>query len=348
MDIEQNLQAIKKILFVFVFVLIIFLLRELSTLLIPLFLALFLTMMFLPLVTFLQKLKTPNFLVFPIVTIITLGVLFLIYQIINETVSSILVNQDYLIDRFRIKVNSILDWINLNFKTDLSISKDLFDLDNYLDKDKLGNTAKNLASFLGSFSGSFFMFFLYYIFLLVGITNYNQYIHYVQGNEGTGLISDIERIQKSILSYMLIKTLISLSTGIAVAITCLLFGINFAFFWGFLAFVLNYIPNIGSVSATIPPFLMSFIQYDTLQMPIIFLLILISIQVLIGNIIEPIIMGDRLKLNSLTVIFGLVFWGYIWGIPGMVVSIPLLVLLKLIFEHFPSTSIIARIMGSPD
>ena len=125
-------------------------------------------------------------------------------------------------------------------------------------------------------------------------------------------------------------------------------NLNFAFFFGFIAFLLNFIPSIGSILATIPPFMMAFIQFDTLQPVVLLLLILSTIQMVMGNLVEPIITGDRLKLNTLTVIFGLVFWGYIWGLAGMIISIPLLVLLKLIFEHFPDTQIFARIMGSPD
>jgi predicted PurR-regulated permease PerM len=67
-----------------------------------------------------------------------------------------------------------------------------------------------------------------------------------------------------------------------------------------------------------------------------------------GNVVEPIVMGDRNKINTVTILFGLVFWGFIWGIPGMILSVPLLVTMKMIFEQFDTTSTFARIMGSPD
>lgn len=192
------------------------------------------------------------------------------------------------------------------------------------------------------------MFFLYYVVLLIGFTDYDLYIAHVKGDTDSRLIENMSRIQGSILSYLMIKMLISLLTGILVYLTCLFFDLNFAFFFGFIAFLLNFIPSIGSIIATIPPVLMAFIQFDTFQPVIFLLLILSSIQMVMGNLVEPIITGDRLKLNTLTVIFGLVFWGYIWGLAGMIISIPLLVLLKLIFEHFPDTQIFARIMGSPE
>lgn len=348
MTVESNLNTIKNLLFAFLFVLILYLLKVLSSILIPLVLALLIAMMFQPLVAFLQKFKTPKILIFPVVTIITLAILFLIYTILNETITSIISNQDYLINRLSVKLQYMVDWVNNAFGTNYVIDKSSLRFSKLLDSTNLSNFVGSVANALGSFTGSFIMFTLYYIILLVGMTEYDKYLSYVKGESEAGFIEDVNTIQSSIFSYMMIKTMISLSTAILVYITCLLFNLDFAFFWAFLAFLLNYIPTIGSITASIPPVLMAFIQFDSFQ-PVFFLLIAIaSIQIIMGNLIEPIIMGDRLKLNTLTVIFGLVFWGYIWGVPGMIVSIPLLVLLKLIFEHFPSTQIFARIMGSPD
>ena len=145
---------------------------------------------------------------------------------------------------------------------------------------------------------------------------------------------------------MTIKVIVSSSTGIIAGLVCMAFGVKFAVFFGFLTFLLNFIPSIGSIIATIPPVLMAMIQFDTFQRPILILIILGLVQMTIGNFIEPKIMGDRLRLNTVTVIFGLVFWGIIWGIPGMLLSVPLLVILKLILEYSDTLSVVARIMGS--
>jgi predicted PurR-regulated permease PerM len=144
---------------------------------------------------------------------------------------------------------------------------------------------------------------------------------------------------------MIIKTALSLIMAILIYFICSFFRVNFAFLWAFLTFILNFIPSVGSIAATILPTLMSFVQFEDTQIVVLILLTITFIHFAIGNILEPIIMGDKLKLNTLTVIFSLVFWGYLWGIPGMILSVPLMVIIKLIFEQFPSLEIVSRILG---
>ncbi len=348
MNTESHLNSIKNILFAFLFVLVMYLLKELSGILVPMALAILIALMFQPLVGFLQKFKAPKWLIFPTVTIITLLIVFAIYSILNEAVQSIIENQDFLIEKLNMRIKNVVVWINTNFGTAISTADKKINLEYLVNEYGIPATLPGLANFLSSLSGSFVMFFLYYVVLLIGLADYDLYIAHVKGDTDSTLIENMSRIQSSILSYLMIKTLISLLTGILVYVTCLFFDLNFAFFFGFIAFLLNFIPSIGSILATIPPVLMAFIQFDTFQPVILLLVILSSIQMVMGNLVEPIITGDRLKLNTLTVIFGLVFWGYIWGLAGMIISIPLLVLLKIIFEHFPDTQIFARIMGSPE
>jgi AI-2 transport protein TqsA len=93
---------------------------------------------------------------------------------------------------------------------------------------------------------------------------------------------------------------------------------------------------------------MAIIQYDTFSVPITLAVILLILQLTMGNFIEPKLLGNRLRLNTVTVIFGLVFWGYMWGIPGMILSVPLMVVLKLTLEYIPSTRVLARLMSYPE
>lgn len=168
------------------------------------------------------------------------------------------------------------------------------------------------------------------------------------GLKGDQAFNKYMQMQNSIISYMIWKTLISLFTGALVAGVCYLFDIKFAIFWGFLAFILNYIPSIGSIAATIPPILMGIIELESLNAILLLTALLTAIQVIVGNLVEPLIMGNRLKLNTLTVLFGLVFWGYLWGVIGMMLSVPLMVVLKIVLEQTESLGFIARMMETPD
>jgi len=343
------MDTIKNIHLIFLFVLIIYLLSVLSSILIPFVLALLFAILFQPFVQLLKKIKTPNWIVLPVVSFITLAILYGIFQILLETTTNILDQQDYLISRLQMRANEILRWVNswtgMNFTTGnffVSISE-------MLDKEFISSAASQIASGVSSFTGSFIWFSLYYVFLLAGLANYEQYIHFVAADvsENGNLVKNLHKIKRAVLSYMLVKTGVSIATGVFVTITCLIFDIKFAFFWGLLTFLLNFIPSIGSILAVLPPTLMAVIQFDSIKVVLLLLVILGTIQFILGNIVEPKIQGGTLRINTLTVLFGLVFWGYIWGVVGMMLSVPLLVILKIIFEYSPSLSVLARVMGSP-
>ena len=346
---EENMLAIRNILIIFLAILMFYVISELSSILLPLVLALLIAILFQPLIIFLRRKKVPKLIILPTVSIITLGVLFIFGLIISDTTAQILEQQDYLLQRLISKVEQTLEWINSLFGSTLKMDSMIANLSSAENGQAFSNAAGGIAKGLGNFLGSFTMFSLYYILLLSGMSEYKRYLRYVGGKtQSESLLKEYENIQHSVFSYMLIKTIVSLATGLFTFLTCYFFGVKFAMFWGFTAFILNFIPSIGSIISAVFPILMGIIQFDTFQ-PIFFLaLILFVIQFTLGNLVEPMIMGSRLRLNTLTVIFGLVFWGYIWGIPGLILSVPLLVIMKIIFERFPSFSMVGRIMGYPD
>ncbi|MDW8288986.1 MAG: AI-2E family transporter, partial [Flammeovirgaceae bacterium] len=142
--------------------------------------------------------------------------------------------------------------------------------------------------------------------------------------------------------------LASLFTGVGFWLVCWLFGVHFSMFWGFLAFILNFIPNLGSIIATIPPLFLGLIEIESIGTFLFFASMLIATQFYFGNIFEPKFMGKSLSINTVTIILGLVFWGKLWGITGMLLSVPLLVLLKVILSQIPDAQFIVKLMGTYD
>lgn len=343
----EEIQQTKNILVVFLVILIFYLLSVLEPILIPLVLALLFSIMFQPLISFLKKVGTPNWLILPMISTITIGIIILIYLIIIQISSDIVDNQEFLLKRLSIRLEEIVRWINKTTILKFSPNRDVNSIMKLFSRDQITKSIGNLAGTLGTISTSFMMFTLYFVVLLAGMSNYKRFLNYV-GGEGqhSDLLVYYERIQKSIYSYMIIKMFTSLCCALVSFAICKFLGINFAFLWAFITFILHFIPSVGSILAIGPPVLMAIIQYDETNPALIVLASLSISQFIIGNIIEPIIMGDKLKLNTLTVIFGLVFWGYIWGITGMILSVPLLVLTKLILEQFPATRVVSRIMES--
>lgn len=340
---KNQFNTIKNILLFFLIVLIFVLLKELSSILIPFVMALLIVMIFQPVVVYLKSKKVPNYIIVPLIGSFTLLFIYGFYSILSDAYSDLMVNKDFLVERLTFRLNNTAMSLNETFGTAFSTDNELKD---YIQFDS--DNAKSFATALGSFTGSFFIFAVYYFFLLSGISYYREYLRYVSGEIQDGdILTNYETVQKSIYSYIIIKAGVSIVTGVLVYIVCLSFGVEFALLWGFVAMVLNFIPSLGSIAGSIPPVIMAFIQFDSLNTTFLILILVGVSQFVMGNLVEPRLLGHRLRLNTPTVIFGLVFWGYIWGIPGMMVCIPLLVMIKLIFEQFPSLRVVARVMGSP-
>lgn len=340
--------SIKSILIVFLLILIFYLLSVLSSLIIPLAFAFLFSVLFQPLIKFLKRKKTPGWVIMPMVSVITLAVLALILNIIIQSATQIASQYDYLVLRFSTKVETFLTWVNSSFALELDKGMILGSISEMMTGEFITEALGGVASSVSSFTGSFFMFALYYVVLLSGMSNYKAFLEYVGAERGDTFIESYERIQNSVISYMAIKVLVSLGTGLTVYVICLLFGLKFALFWAFLTFLLNFIPSIGSTIAIIPPVLMAVIQFDSWQPMLFLLLCIVAVQMIMGNVVEPKIMGNQLRLNLMTVLIGLVFWGYLWGVAGMMLSVPLIVLMKLVFENVPSLSLLGRLMGSPN
>ena len=156
----------------------------------------------------------------------------------------------------------------------------------------------------------------------------------------------LKRLNKSINEYISLKTLVSLITAAVSYVVLLIIGVDFAFFWAFLIFLLNFIPTIGSLIATIFPATMALLQFCSIN-PFIWVLVCIgTVQLIVGNLIEPKLMGKSLNVSSLVVLLALAFWGAIWGIVGMILSVPITVVMIIIFAQFPATKNISILLSS--
>lgn len=158
-------------------------------------------------------------------------------------------------------------------------------------------------------------------------------------------IAGLHRALKGVTHYLALKTLMGLITGLAVWLVLLGLGVKFALLWGAVAFLLNYIPNIGPVIAGIPPVLQALLLNTPLDAGVIAALFII-IHMLCGNILEPRLMGRGLGLSSLVVFLSLIFWGWLLGPIGMLLSVPLTSVCKILMETTPGGSKLAILLGS--
>ena len=345
----DNTTSIKNILTVFLIVLLVYLMSLLSALLIPLAMALLFALLFHPLQLLLIKWRIPKFLTIPIILILSLVIFNFLITSVVLTISEMAKDKEYFISQLNIKFEQIIIWLDGFTQGRTNVDEMLKALGEYMNFANLTNIFSAIVGRIGNFSGSFIIFLIYYILLLSGMYDYKKYLNYVSGKKvNNKIVKNFENIQRQLVFYIKFKSMLNLVSTVIFTSILYGFGIRFALFWGILNFFLNFIPNFGSLFSIIFVSLMGLIQFDSFNTLLFMIIALLMGNFIIGSLIEPKVMGDKLSLNTVTVIFGLLFWGYIWGVSGMFLAVPLLVITKVIFESFPALAPIGRVMGSPE
>ncbi|NNE99967.1 MAG: AI-2E family transporter [Pyrinomonadaceae bacterium] len=200
---------------------------------------------------------------------------------------------------------------------------------------------------LSGIAGNTFLVLIYVVFLFFEQAVFPKKVRglFSQQEQYDQFSEILSHINEAIRAYFSVKLTVSLITGIASYILMALVGLDFAFFWAFLIFLLNFIPNIGSLIATVFPSMLALIQFETLTPFVIILVGVGAIQIIVGNLIEPRMMGSSLNISSLVVILALTLWGSIWGIAGMILCVPITVMLMIVFAQFPATRPIAILLS---
>ena len=219
---------------------------------------------------------------------------------------------------------------------------------------KIKQNQFSFGSLVRSFSGSFFSFLgnlmwvlLFMAFILAERESFTRrLINQLGLDDSEPVLESIDKINRSVQQYLGLKTLISLLTGALVTIVLWVAGVDFALLWGVLTFVLNFIPTIGSIVATLPPIAITLFQSGSIGKTLIITVILMGIQFTVGNVLEPKMMGKGLNLSPLIVLFSLIFWGWLWGIPGMLLSVPLTAAIRIAMEQIDATKTVAVLMSS--
>ena len=166
--------------------------------------------------------------------------------------------------------------------------------------------------------------------------------------EASNVLDVVGSISAQVSRYLILQGLISALTGLCVWLALSLIGIDFAATWGVLAFVLNFIPTVGSILASIPPLLMALVQYapDTYIPFFAALAAILAIQMVIGNVLSPRIMGDQLNLSPVAILVSLLFWNWLWGIPGALLATPITAAIKIVCDNIEPLKPVGVLLGS--
>ena len=209
---------------------------------------------------------------------------------------------------------------------------------------------QEIARRLNRLAGFAILVFVFLMMALLEIEQSRQKLAALDSKEtGARLIHAISEIGAKFRRYMLVRTLLSVLTGLAIWGFAAFAGLEPAIAWGLLAFTLNYIPFIGSFIATFLPAVFAIAQLDTWQAVILVFIGLAAIQFIIGNYIEPLAAGAALSLSPLVVVFAVFFWGFLWGIPGALIGVPIMITIVALCAEFPSSRWVATLLaGAPE
>lgn len=299
-----------------------------ADLLVPFLLSIFIAIMCNPIVAKASQFKIPK----AISVILVLAIFVTIALVLAGLVGKSLSELSQLIPQYRLQLKDQFDWLTTFLsKYNIQISSNI--LIEYFDPAAaMGLAAKMLSSF-GSVMANLFLIILTVVFMLFEASSLPLKLHFALDDPEMRL-QQIERFLSSVNHYIAIKTLVSIATGLIVSLMLWIFGLDFFLLWGVIAFLFNYIPNIGSIIAAVPAVTLAILQLGLAQAGAIGIGYM-TINMVMGNVIEPRYLGKGLGLSTLVVFLSLIFWGWLLGTVGMLLSVPLTMILKIGFENSP-------------
>jgi len=321
------------------FIIVVAGMKAASSLLVPFFLAVFIAVICAPPLFWLQRKGVPKViaLVLILVGILLVGLLFgaLIGPSLNDFLSSLPGYQEQL----SAHIGTLIVWLGGK-----GIKIPAEEVSGAFHPGWVMNLAGDILSTLGSALTNGFLILLTVVFILLEAADLPKKLEVVLKSPERSL-STIEKFSQDAKRYLVIKTLISMVTGLVVWLWLLILGVEYPVLWGTLAFLLNYVPNIGSIIAALPAVLLALVQLGV-GSALLTTLGFVVVNVVLGNLIEPKLMGRRLSLSALVVFLSLVFWGWVLGPIGMILSVPMTSLAKIALESYDGTRGLAIMLGS--
>jgi AI-2 transport protein TqsA len=325
---------------------LVFVLKELQTIFLPLFIAVIISFVFLPFYNFLISKKFPSALAIIIVVITIILISNIASLVIFTSINSFSADFPKYEMNFLNIYDNVVATLNLSQAEIESINKS-FDIKRLVADGTLTSTITGIFTSITAIMGNYILIIFYVIFLLSESKSVQQRISVAFSDENEITFNKtMNAIFRGVKDYIAGKTLLSLIQAIILGTFLWICGVDFYIIWGFMFFLSDFIPNIGSLIVTILVAITTLLQFDSVAMPIFIVAVLIVIQNLKGNILEPKIFGQRLDLSPFVLFFSLIFWGYIWGIMGMILSVPIMSIIKIIFMNIPATKSIAILMSN--
>ncbi|WP_010263426.1 AI-2E family transporter [Treponema primitia] len=321
-------------------------LKIIAPIVLPLTIALLLAFVMGPMVAFLLERRIPRICSIILAVIIIIAGLYLMGIILFSSARAIMSQYP----RYERRLTEIYVWaagfFELSYDEHLSFLENLWGQLGF--RTRIRSITFVLSNSFIDFLRDAFMVVMFLVFILFEAAYAREKIELAFEDKWAGSIKKIcDSIVQQIIRYLSTKFLISLATGIVVGVGLKLAGLEFAIVWGLIQFVLNFIPNIGSIAVGAGATLFAVLQFWPNPAPIILVgLIMLGANIIIGNVLEPKIMGDNLGISPLAVLLSLTIWGFLWGFAGMILAVPMTVVVKIICENIPFLEPVSVLLGS--
>jgi AI-2 transport protein TqsA len=330
------------LLLIIVIPLLFYLLKTLSFILIPFVASLFIALLFLPLMRWLTKRKIPNYISILIVLLLFIASFLIGGEIIKLASTEIMQTQDAFLAKAQVKLTdlayAIEDFLGIQFLQDGNL------INIFINKEALSKNFGFTLSLIGNIMSMLLMTAFFVILWLAESLNFYKVLSDTMFKQKYASAKIFMKIESDLITFVKVKFFVSALTGIGFGLACYFFNVSFPIFWGLFAFLLNFVQMIGSIVSVILLTLFAFVELDPTSTLLFFILTIIFIQIIFGSILEPIFMGKSFSINVIAILVSLMLWGYIWGVPGLIMSIPITVFLKIIFEQFPQTKLLATLL----
>ncbi len=317
-------------------------LKVASSVIMPMVIAMLFSFMLYPAIIALEKSRIPKLFGIIIILVLLAGVFYLVIMILYKSITVFTLQFPWYMEQFK--------GIYRDFTHQLIIKFEISSSDFLLEYD-WGRVARGyliaFSNSLTKFAGYIFIVFIFLLFLFLEYPVFKNKLTKASPKSSKRVIIIISRITRDVGKYLSVKVFISAVTGVFTWIILLIIGLDFAMIWGVMAFFLNFIPNLGSIFVVICIIIQSIVQfYPSIGIVLIVAGSMTALQMTLGNIIEPKLQGNRLNLSAVVIIFCLVFWSWLWGPIGALLSIPITVAIKTICLSVSFLNPIGIMMGT--
>ena len=312
------------------FVIILAGMKMASQVVVILFLAIFISSIFSTLLNVLQKKHIPRIFSYFIILLIVILIGLMLAYVINISLKDFITNLPAYEEKFKVTILNLL-----HYTQDAGFQMDKTKIMETLNFGSFFGFTTNIIGSIGTFLSKFLLVVIGVAFILAESKSFQTKLKVIFRNNAKKL-EHFNLFSFNIQKYFVVKSFTSFLTGFIITIVLIFFGVDYPILWGVIAMLFNFIPVVGSIIASIPAILLTFMNLD-LNTTIWVIILYVVINISISNILEPKLMGRELGLSPLVIFFSLIFWGWLLGIVGMFLAVPITMTLKIAFDSNTST-----------